>query len=486
LTYNIISHLISIDKKENTTKKPIYIKVFEHIKDSINNGLIAYNTRLPSSRELAKDLNISRSTVIKVYDLLSFERFIVAKKGSGYIVCYKKENKKVKEEKVIPKRNYPKISKKARLFQKYSYLSTDNFTKKNVAFRPGLPPLDMFPVKTWKNLSNTYWRQATPTNLSYAPSEGIDTLRINIANYLKIYRNIDCDYSQIMIVSGSLHSLYLIGNSLINKNDKVIMENPTFPRAYNLFKSLKANVIPCEVDKSGIRIDTINNDPNTKLIYTTPSNQYPLGIKMSKSRRLELLEWASKNNSLIIEDDYDHEFSNWENPISSIYSLDKEERVIYQGTFNKILHPSLRIGYMIVPKYLIKPIKSIYEQSSRFVPVSTQSILNNFIINGHLNKHIRNVIEISKERKKLFMNQTKNTFNFSKRNSGLHIIGKLKNNINDVSSYRLLLKNNVIAYPLSNYYINKEKENGLVMGYSSVNNKVMKEKTDLINNLLLR
>jgi GntR family transcriptional regulator/MocR family aminotransferase len=141
---------------------------------------------------------------------------------------------------------------------------------------------------------------------------------------------------------------------------------------------------------------------------------------------------------------------------------------------------------MIVPKYLIKPIKSIYEQSSRFVPVSTQSILNNFIINGHLNKHIRNVIEISKERKKLFMNQTKNTFNFSKRNSGLHIIGKLKNNINDVSSYRLLLKNNVIAYPLSNYYINKEKENGLVMGYSSVNNKVMKEKTDLINNLLLR
>jgi GntR family transcriptional regulator/MocR family aminotransferase len=486
LTYNIISHLISIDKKENTTKKPIYIKVFEHIKDSINNGLIAYNTRLPSSRELAKDLNISRSTVIKVYDLLSFERFIVAKKGSGYIVCYKKENKKVKEEKVIPKRNYPKISKKARLFQKYSYLSTDNFTKKNVAFRPGLPPLDMFPVKTWKNLSNTYWRQVTPTNLSYAPSEGIDTLRINIANYLKIYRNIDCDYSQIMIVSGSLHSLYLIGNSLINKNDKVIMENPTFPRAYNLFKSLKANVIPCEVDKSGIRIDTINNDPNTKLIYTTPSNQYPLGIKMSKSRRLELLEWASKNNSLIIEDDYDHEFSNWENPISSIYSLDKEERVIYQGTFNKILHPSLRIGYMIVPKYLIKPIKSIYEQSSRFVPVSTQSILNNFIINGHLNKHIRNVIEISKERKKLFMNKTKNTFNFSKRNSGLHIIGKLKNNINDVSSYRLLLKNNVIAYPLSNYYINKEKENGLVMGYSSVNNKVMKEKTDLINNLLLR
>ena len=473
-----------MDKKDNIEKKTIYKKLFENIKNSIISGAIPYQTQLPSSRELAKGLNISRSTVVKVYDLLSFERFIIAKKGSGFKVCYRLENTKSKERIENKKNSYPNISKKAKLFQEYSYLSTDNFTKKNVAFRPGLPPLDIFPIKTWKNLSNVYWREATPTNLSYAPSEGLNTLRISIANYLKIYRNIDCHYSQIIIASGSLHSLYLIGNSLINKNDKVIMENPTFPRAYNLFKSLKAEVVPCIVDNYGIKINTLSNISKTKLIYTTPSNQYPLGIKMSKGRRLELLEWASKNNSLVIEDDYDHEFSNWENPIPSIYSLDKEERVIYQGTFNKLLHPSLRIGYMIVPKYLINPIKSIYEQSSRFVPVATQSILNEFIINGHLNKHISNVIEISKERKKLFINQTKNTFTFSKKNSGLHIIGKLKNNIDDVSSHLKLLKNNVIAYPLSNYYINKEVEQGLVMGYSSVNNKVMKEKTDLINNLL--
>ena len=482
---HIITHLISVDNNDNTTKKPIYKKLFESIKKLITNGSIPYKTKLPPSRKLAKKLDISRSTIIKVYDLLTFERFISAKKGSSYIVCYKKENKSDKELIKDKKHKYPKISKRAKLFEQYRHFSTDNFTKNNVAFRPGLPPLDIFPINTWKNLSNAYWKQATPTNLSYAPSEGLDILRINIANYLKVYRDIDCNYSQIVIVSGSLHSLYLIGNSLIDTNDKVIMENPTYPRAYNLFKSLKANVIPCEVDKNGIRIDTISNDSKTKLIYTTPSNQYPLGIKMSNNRRLEVLEWASKNNSLIIEDDYDHEFSNWKNPIPSIYSLDNEERVIYQGTFNKLVHPSLRLGYMIVPKYLINPIKSIYEQSSRFVPVSTQSILNNFITSGHLNNHIRNVIETSKERKKLFINQTKRTFEFSKKNSGLHIIGEIKNNLKDVYSHNLLLKNNVIAYPLSNYYINnKNEEQGLIMGYSSVNNKVMKEKTDLINNLL--
>lgn len=482
---HIITHLISRENKENTTHKTLYKKNFESIKNLIINGSIPYKTKLPPSRELAKKLDVSRSTIIKVYDLLTFERFISAKKGSSYIVCYKKENKSDKELIKDKKHKYPKISKRAKLFQQNRHLSTDNFTKNNVAFRPGLPPLDIFPIKTWKNLSNDFWRECTPTNLSYAPSEGLDILRINIANYLKVYRDIDCNYSQIVIVSGSLHSLYLIGNSLIDTNDKVIMENPTFPRAYNLFKSLKADIIPCEVDKNGIKIDTIINDSKTKLIYTTPSNQYPLGIKMSKTRRLELLEWASKNNSLIIEDDYDHEFSNWEKPIQSIYSLDNEERVIYQGTFNKLLHPSLRIGYIIVPKYLIEPIKTIYEQSSRFVPVSTQFILNNFIIDGHLNKHIRNVIEISKERKKLFISQTKKTFEFSEKNSGLHIIGKIKNNLKDVYSHNLLLKNNIIAYPLSNYYINNKNENeGLVMGYSSVNSKVMKEKTNLINKLL--
>ena len=484
MTYNIVTHLISLGSKKNNLNEPIYKRVFENIKKAIIDGDITYNTKLPSSRELAKDLNISRSTVIKVYDILTFERFIIAKKGSGYTVCYKQGSKSRNKKIIISKNKYPKISKKAKLFQENRYLSTDNFTKKNVAFRPGLPPLDIFPIKTWKNLSNAYWREATPTNLSYAPSEGLDTLRINIANYLKIYRNIDCHYSQIIIASGSLHSLYLIGNSLINKNDKVIMENPTFPRAYNLFKSLKADVVPCNVDKNGIKINTIKNNSKTKLIYTTPSNQYPLGIKMSKNRRLDLLKWASKNNSLIIEDDYDHEFNNWEKPIPSIYGLDKEDRVIYQGTFNKLLHPSLRIGYMIAPKYLIEPIKSIYEQSSRFVPVSNQSILNSFITSGQLNKHIRNVIETSKERKIVFTNLTKKTFNFSQESNGLHIIGKIRKEIDDVHCYKKLLENNVVAYPLSNYYINKEIKQGLVLGYSSVNNKVMKEKTDLINNLI--
>ncbi|PQJ79709.1 PLP-dependent aminotransferase family protein [Polaribacter porphyrae] len=468
-------------KKWKLKGEALHSKLYLSIKELIINGSIPFETRLPPSRILAKDLSISRSTVLKAFDLLSFERFISSKKGSGYYVSFRVKKKELKNENLSLK--YPSISKRARLFEKYNPDVIDNFSKKNIAFRPGLPPLDIFPVQTWKNLSNKYWRNATPTSLSYAPSEGLTDLRVSISNYLKIYRNLDCDFQQVIITSGSLHALYLVGNAIIDNSDKVVMENPTYPRAHNLFKSLNAEIIPCEIDSKGLMIDSIKNT-NAKLIYTTPSNQYPLGVKMTKKRRVELLKWASKNNSLIIEDDYDHEFSNWEKPKPSLFSLDKENRVIYQGTFNKLLHPSLRIGYLILPKYLLKPVKSIYEQSSRFVNLSNQIILNNFIKKDYLNRHIRNVINVSLKRKLLFIELTKSSLKINSNKSGLHVIGELKNKFDDKKIHKILLKNDVVAFPLSNYYITKEQRNGIVLGYSSVNEKVMKDKTLILNYIL--
>ena len=328
--YNVKTILFKDTHWNSKSELPVYIKLYKSLREAIINQAIPAKSKLPPSRILANDLEISRSTVLKSYELLLIEKYIVSKKGSGYFISSieKKEiNNIFKEERDV---KLPLISKKAQLFEKYRYLSTDNFSRKSIAFRPGLPPLDLFPVKRWKSISNDYWAQSQPTNLSYAPPEGKENLRVSIANYLKLYRNIHCDYNQIIIVSGSLHSLYLIGNSLIDKGDSIVMENPTFPRAYNLFKSLGAKVTPCNVDDRGMQIETIQKK-KVKIVYTTPSNQYPLGIKMSLERRKELLEWASKRGAIIIEDDYDHEFSNWENPVPSIYSLDNDDRVIYQG-----------------------------------------------------------------------------------------------------------------------------------------------------------
>tara|TARA_B100000902_G_C27321761_1_gene925148 strand:+ start:7263 stop:8693 length:1431 start_codon:yes stop_codon:yes gene_type:complete len=466
---------------ESKKEYPLYKFYSNEIKKIILDSRIIENQKLPPTRILSKDLNISRSTALRIYDILLFEGLISSKKGSGYYVIYK--TSKNEEKKIVNKHQYPKLSKKSELFKKNKYLSTDNFSKTGIAFRPGLPPLDIFPVNKWKNISNTYWRISKPSDLSYAPPEGLDRLRINISNYLRVYRNIRCDYNQIIITSGSLHSLYLISNAILDSGDKIGMENPTFPRAFNLFKSLKAKIIPCEIDDEGILLNKLKN--KVKFIYTTPSNQYPSGVKMSINRRNELLKWVSKNNSIIIEDDYDHEFSNIKNPIPSLFSLDNEERVVYLGTFNKLLHPSLRMGYIIVPKFMSQSIISIYEQSFRFVPSSTQEIMSTFIEKDYLNKHVRNVLEIASKRKEIFISRTKEHLLIDKKkNNGLHLIANFYKKNNDIRIFKSLLKENVVAYPLSNYYITRKKSNGLVMGYCSVNTKVLKEKTNIINRIL--
>jgi GntR family transcriptional regulator/MocR family aminotransferase len=479
LYFNIKNILESYDFGDKNDHQNIYINLYESIKKAIIDRALDENIKLPPSRVLAQDLEISRSTVIKAYDLLVLEKYVNAVPGSGYYIASIR-NKKIHynlNTHAVKKGSYPKISKRGASYKKNIQI-INRTSNKGIAFRPGLPPLDVFPVHQWKKLSNDYWRTVKSSQLSYSNTIGLEDLRLNISNYLKIYRNIDCHPDQIIITTGSLHSLSLIGDSLIDKNDEVVIENPTYPNAYNLFNSLKAKICAAEIDNEGINIKKVTCK-HPKLIYTTPSNQYPTGIKMSLNRRQELLKWASKKNAIIVEDDYDHEFSNWEKPISSIFSLDKQDRTVYLGTFNKLLHPSLRMGYMIVPPYLLDVIRALYQQSSRFVSPPLQRTLSTFIDRDYLNKHLRRVIEVSVERKAVFLENFLNYFEDSipinPKNTGLHIIGHLDAKISDVEFSNFLKSSNIIAHPYSRYFINGNKQNGIVMGYSSVNKKVIKE-----------
>lgn len=461
----------SPDKAQN-----IYLNLYNSIKKAITDNILGDNMKLPPSRVLAKDLGISRSTVIKAYDLLILEKHLKSITGSGYFVVRNRAtNVSTPNKKTFG--SYPTLSKRGKSFKKGIHLRT-NKLQDGIAFRPGLPPLDIFPVRQWQKLSNEYWRNIRYSELSYSSPTGIQSLKENILNYLKIYRNINCDVNQIIITSGSLHSLYLVSNALLNAKDEVVIENPTYPYAYRLFKNLKAKIHSVNVDEEGICIkNALCKKP--KLLYTTPSNQHPTGIKMSLKRRFELLKWASERSSFIVEDDYDHEFSNWENPIKPIYSLDSQERVIYLGSFNKILHPSIRLGYMVVPHHLMDVITVMFEYSNRFVPPSSQNTLSAFIEKDYLNRHLRNTMKISAERKQVFHDNFNSSFGneilLDSNNRGLNVIGHLKEGINDQKLAEFFNNIGVITYPLSNYFNEGVKKNGLVMGYSSVNNKRIKD-----------
>lgn len=468
----------------------IYYNLYLALKKAVLDKEIPDNFKLPPSRILANDLSLSRSTVIKAYELLALEKIITPRQGSGYYTNRLSENTPAENGMKLQKKEpqvFPKISKLGKSFIQNSEFRVDENYSGSVCFRPGLPPLDLFPTTIWQKLNNEYWKAVPHSELSYSDSLGIAALRKHIAKYLKIYRNINCDPNQIVITTGSLHSLSIISKAILDPKDAVILENPTYKKAYNLFKSFKANAHIADLSNDDFDINSLADHHNSKLLYVTPSNQYPSGERMSLNRRKEILNLAAQKNILIIEDDYDHEFSNWDEPISSIFSLDCNDSVVYLGTFNKLLHPSLRLGYMIIPKFLISTVTALSRHTYRFVSPSLQNVMAEFISNDYLNKHLRKVIKISDQRKRQFIEHFEDLFHdkikLEANNTGLHIIGILKDHIKDYDFCNYLNQNNITVYPLSSYYISENSRNGLVMGYCSVNTTRLKKKLNIMYNL---
>ncbi|MDC1504602.1 PLP-dependent aminotransferase family protein [Winogradskyella sp.] len=472
---------IKQEKFEPTNK---YIILYRAIKDCITNIEIPNNWLLPSTRVLAEELKLSRTTVNKAYELLQLEKLISSKAGSGNRISHealvKTDNKKTVK---TTKNLYPTISEKGLSYSKNISL-LNRMPNNNLAFRPGLPPIDAFPVNQWKKLLNAYWRHIKSSNLSYSNSTGLLELKKSISDYLNISRNIKCNHQQIVIVSGSLQSLYLITNALIDKGDTVVLENPVFPNVYSVFKSSQANLIPIAIDEEGIDLKQIKVlKTKAKLIHLTPSNQYPLGIKMSLKRRQAILKWASKTKTLIIENDYENEIANHLENIPSVFSLDKEDRTIYIGTFNRLLNPSIRLGYMIVPKYLISTIEALQEHSHRFVSPSIQVVMTQFIEKNYLYKHIKNTIEVAKERLDLFAKEfnlisTKMHVNVEACSS-FHVIAHFNSPTNIDEEAQIIYKlnqQNITVHSLSKCYVGVAQKTGLIFGYSSVRPSIIKQK----------
>ena len=476
-----------------------YIILYNAIKDCIIKVELPDQWVLPATRTLALEMKLSRTTVVKAYELLTLEKLIIPKIGSGYHVNFIQENTNNSQKNsktTLDTSIYPEISDKGKAFlNNISLLHRES--SKGIAFRPGLPPLDIFPINQWKNLLNTYWRHVKSSGLSNAPTSGLDSLKINICNYLNISRNIKCDVNQLLIVSGSLQSLYLISSALVNKDDAVVLENPTFPNVHSIFKSSQAHLIPLPLDDDGISIKNLdkNIDKPIKIIHVTPSNHYPLGIRMSLQRRKELIAWASQNKAIIIENDYEHEVSIAQGGIPSIYSLDTEDRTIYLGTFNRLLHPTIRLGYMIVPKYLIKTIEAIQEHSHKFVAPSIQMVMSQFIEKNYLYQHLKNINNVAQEREILFRTLfNENTLKMkidTKPLSSLHLLANFNEKISNKQEniiLKTLAESNIIVHPLSSCYIGVEKKNGLILGYSSVRPTTIQQKTvqmsQIINKIL--
>jgi GntR family transcriptional regulator/MocR family aminotransferase len=460
----------------------LYHRIYSLIKEAVLSNDIPEASILPSTRILAAKLKVSRSTIIKAYELLTMEGFVDSLAGSGHRV------KGIIAEKIPtnPESHnefaYPDLSETGKSFQKNVSLinTTDDI---DIAFRPGLPPLDFFPVNQWKNLSNLYWRHIKSSALSYSASSGTEQLKKTLASYLNFSRNIKCDPRQIIIVSGSVQSLFLIGSVVLNPGDFICMENPTFPNVHSIFKGLRANIQPVGIDEQGIKVSEMNESGHiqSKLVHTVPSSHYPTGIRMGLSRRLELLAWANKHSAIIIENDYEHEVNNYKDFAPSLFSLDKEQRTIFLGTFNRLLYPSIRVGYMVLPYYLLDTVEAFIKHSHRFVPLSIQIVLSQFIEKNYLYTHVKKVIEVAEERKRVFTDTFEECFGESvlikqSQTRSLHVLAELDKCIKDTDVVQHFAKNNIIAHAYSKCFVDETKKQGLILGYTPVRTLKMKQK----------
>jgi GntR family transcriptional regulator/MocR family aminotransferase len=456
---------------DRNSKTPAYKQVYEEYRSAILQGRLHAGTRIPSTRDVARDLNVSRNTVINAFEQLLAEGYLRATTGSGtYVndVLPEAVLKATARGQQLPssKSRQPGLSRRGQ-----AYLAMTTPSPKGLgAFRLSLPALDQFPIEIWSKLIIRQTQMSSRQMLAYSDSAGYYPLREAIAEYVRVARAVKCEADQVLIVSGSQQALHLCARLLADAGDPVWLEDPGYFGARFAFASSKAKLVPVPVDKEGLDVMAgIRLASHPKTIYVTPSHQYPLGMTMSLPRRLQLIQYAQRSGAWVIEDDYDSEYRYVTEPVSALQGLDGAERVIYIGTFSKMLFPSLRIGYIVVPPALVPAFKNAREVNDIFCPTFLQAVLHQFIKEGHFARHIRRMRVLYMERNKVLVDELqKNLAEFVTvefADAGMHLVAELLPDSDDDKLSQTASKAGVITVPLSPHYLGKKKKQGLVLGY---------------------
>jgi GntR family transcriptional regulator/MocR family aminotransferase len=451
-----------------------YQWIYNALKQAILASDLPHGSDLPPTRALAEAMGISRSTILKVYDLLKLEGLLLATIGSGHTVHVPSAAQHTPRISPAAEYQYAEVSEAAAAFHKNLKL-INSIDDPGIAFRPGVPPLDLFPVAKWKKISNEYWQFVRASELSYYAGAGVEVLRQTIANYLNLRRNVKCHYSQVFVVSGSLQSLYTIGNLLLNPGDEVLVENPTFPNVHSVFKGFRAKVTGVGLDENGLNPLELEEKigTKTKLLHLTTSCQYPFGMQMPEHRKTEILALANQHGLYIIENDYENEVNYPNHDGRPLFSLDTQQRTFYLGTFNRILHPSIRVGFVVVPQHLVPNFQALVMHSHRFVSPAVQVILRSFIEKKFLHDHLKNVVLEAEKRHATFLALMKEHLHnylepLPMQAKSLHIVALLKGNLREESILPRLAESGIIAHALSKCYVETPKKQGLIFGYACI------------------
>ncbi|MCU0927546.1 MAG: PLP-dependent aminotransferase family protein [Hydrogenophaga sp.] len=449
---------------------PLHRQLYEAMRRAMLDGKLGPGERLPSSRDLAQDLNLSRNTVVAAINQLSVEGYLASRVGSG---TYVNDN--------VPRVNASALARPhargapapstGRLSARGQALAT-TFCATQLEVQPftrGIADFSAFPLTLWQRLQNKHWRMTYPDMLDYNDSGGYTPLRRAIADYLRVFRSVQLDADQVIVTTGTQQSLELCARLLADHGDTVWVEDPAYWGAAKAFMATGLAIHPVAVDDEGISPTRADDTRPPKLIYLTPSHQYPTGAVMSLPRRHQLLQTARAHGAWVLEDDYDSEYRFSGPPISSLEGLDTDGRVLYMGTFSKVLYPGIKLGYLIVPKPLVAAFKQAHYDLNRPGQMPLQAALAEFIEMGHFSSALRRARQSYAERRTALLDALKPVLDadtcISGAEQGLHLCLRLHPGVDDKALVQRIAQQGLTVRPLSAYCLARQDLRGLVIGY---------------------
>ena len=458
---------------------PLNEQLYRGLRRSILGGRFPPGARLPSTRELATDLRLSRNVVLMAFDQLVAEGYVEGRVGSGTFVSATLPDAALAPWSARsadrPPSQRPRLSSHARRVMALAPLPPAGAPIRpglRYDFRYGLPSIADFPQQIWSRVVARRSRAVSLRTLRYGRALGYEPLREAIAEYVTRARGVVATPEQVVVVNGTQQALDLVTRLLLDRGDRVVVEEPCYLMARNSFLAAGARLVPVPVDGAGIDVAKLPRKGGVRLAYVTPSHQFPLGGVLPLSRRLELLRWAAETGAHIVEDDYDSEFRYEGRPVEAVQGLDRSGRVLYVGTFSKMLFPSLRIGYLVVPESLVPAAAAVRFMIDYHTSTFEQEVLAEFITEGHFERHLRRSRARNAARRAALLEaldeELGDRVTIAGDNAGIHVVAWLRG----IAESRLeairvrAAARDLGIYAITPYYLRPPRQAGLLLGYA--------------------
>ncbi len=475
-------------------EKPLFVQLYSEICRLILCQRLRGGSRLPSSRAMAADLGLSRTTVLSAYEQLEAEGYIEARRGAGVFVVeglgdgvfggIESTNTSVS---AVAHNKFTTSKRSSNLMDIKPRRSAIT------AFDAGKPDLELFPFDQWARLLAKSWRHPSIAQLYEGENGGFAPLKKQISYYLQSARGLACSPEQVILTSSTHAAIEVLSEVLLDEGEEVWVEDPAYHSALQAFVRAGVKPVPVRVDDEGFSLNqALAKTTKARLVFITPSRQYPLGQTMSLSRRLALIEWARSNNSWLVEDDYDSEYRYRGQPLAPLAARDGFERTIYLGSFSKVMFPSLRLSYMVAPLALVKPLLAILQSSGKQASIVAQPALADFMATGHFAQHIRRTRRLYAKRHTVLVEALEihggDLFEVQHYDSGMHVVARFKPvltaTISDIEAALYLRQHNLISTALSQTFQTLPKSQGLLLGFAAVPEKEIAAKVEKLADLL--